>query len=80
MAITLDEAVALIHEKRQQEEKRHLKTFEEDSKLEVIDGRYGPYLSYDGKNFRLPKNMHQRATELTYEECMNIVKAPSKKK
>ena len=41
MTITLDETVALINEKRQQEEKRHLKTFQEDSKLEVIDGRYG---------------------------------------
>ncbi len=80
MAVTLDEAVALINEKRQQEEKRHLKTFIEDSKLEVIDGRYGPYISYDGKNFRLPKNMHQRAAALTYEECMNIVNAPAKKK
>ena len=80
MAITLEEAVALINEKRQQEEKRHLKTFEEDSKLEVIDGRYGPYLAYDGKNYRLPKNLHQRATELTYDECMNIIKTPVKKK
>ena len=80
MTVTLDEAVALINEKRQQEEKRHLKTFSEDSKLEIIDGRYGPYLSYNGKNFRLPKNMHQRAAELTYNECMNIVNAPAKKK
>ena len=80
MAVTLDEAVALINEKRQQEEKRHLKTFTEDSKLEVIDGRYGPYISYDGKNFRLPKNLHQRAATLTYEECMTIINTPVKKK
>ncbi len=73
MTITLDETVALINEKRQQEEKRHLKTFQEDSKLEVIDGRYGPYLAYDGKNYRLPKNMHQRAAELSFEECMAII-------
>ncbi len=80
MAVTLDEAVALINEKRQQEEKRHLKTFTEDSKLEVIDGRYGPYISYDGKNFRLPKNLHQRAAALTYEECMTIINTSVKKK
>ena len=80
MTITLEEAIALINEKRQQEEKRHLKTFEEDNKLEIINGRYGPYIAYDGKNFRLPKNMHQRATELTYEECMKIVNSPTKKK
>ncbi len=80
MAITLEEAITLINEKRQQEEKRHLKTFEEDSKLEIIDGRYGPYIAYDGKNFRLPKNMHQRAAELTYDECMKIINTPVKKK
>ena len=80
MTITLEEAIALIKEKRQQDEKRHLKTFEEDSKLEIINGRYGPYIAYDGKNFRLPKNMHQRAAELTYDECMKIVNSSAKKR
>ena len=80
MTITLEEAIALIQEKRQQEEKRHLKTFEEDAKLEVINGRYGPYIAYDGKNFRLPKNMYQRATELTYDECMKIINSSAKKR
>ena len=80
MAITLEETVALINEKRQQDEQKHLKVFEEDSKLEIINGRYGPYIAYDGKNYRLPKNMHQRAAELTYEECMKIVNTPVKKK
>ena len=74
MAITLNEAVGLIQEKRQQEEKRHLKTFAEDPKLEVLNGRYGPYIAYDGKNYRLPKNLHARAAELSYEEAMKIVK------
>jgi DNA topoisomerase-1 len=73
MAITLDQAIHLILEKRQQENKRHLKDFAEDSKLEVLNGRYGPYIAYDGKNYRLPKSMHARAAELTYEECMKIV-------
>ena len=74
MAITLDEAVALIQERRQQEEKRHLKTFPEDAKLEVLNGRFGPYIAYDGKNYRLPKNLHARAAELSYDEAMKIVK------
>ena len=80
MAITLDEAIALIEEKRQQDNQKHLKIFLEDPKLEVLDGRYGPYLSYDGKNYRLPKNMHDRAKELTYDECMKIIQSvPAKK-
>ena len=53
----------------------HLKKFDEDPKLEVINGRYGPYLVYDGKNYRLPKSMHEKAAELTYEECMKVIKA-----
>ena len=73
MTITLDESVALIQEKRQQEEKRHLKSFAEDPKLEVLNGRYGPYIAYDGKNYRLPKNLHARAAELSYDEAMKIV-------
>ena len=73
MSVTLDEAVTLIQQKRLQEEKKHIKKFEENDKLEVLNGRYGPYIAYDGKNYRLPKNLHSRAAELTYDECMKIV-------
>ena len=73
MTITLEKAIELINEKRQQETKKHLKFFMEDPKLEILNGRYGPYLSYDGKNFRLPKSMHEKVADLTYEECMKIV-------
>ena len=80
LTITLETAVSLINEKRQQEEQRHLKTFDEDEKMEVLNGRYGPYIAYDGKNYRMPKNLHDKAAELTYEECMDIVKnAPEPK-
>ena len=75
MAVTLEQAVSLITEKRRQEEERHLKTFKEDAKLEVLNGRYGPYIAYDGKNYRMPKAMHDKARELTYAECMEIVNA-----
>ena len=76
MAITLDESIALIREKREQDQKRHLKVFAEDLDLEVINGRYGPYIAYKGKNYRLPKALHQKAAELTYQECMDIVNTP----
>ena len=81
MTVTLETSVALIDLKRTQEKQKHLKTFAEDGKLEVLNGRYGPYLVYDGKNFRLPKNLHDKASELTYEQCMEIVNAaPAKSK
>ena len=81
MAVTLEEAVKLIEGKRKEEVQRHLKKFEEDPKLEVLNGRYGPYIAYDGKNYRLPKNIHDKAAELSYDECMAIVNdTPQKKK
>ncbi len=79
MTITLEEAISLIEEKRQQDNQKHLKIFLEDDKLEILNGRYGPYLSYDGKNYRLPKNLHEKAKQLTYDECMKIIQTPVKK-
>ena len=78
MAITLDEAIALIGAKRDEEDKRHLKKFDEDPKMEVMNGRFGPYIAYDGKNYRLPKAMHAKAAELTLEQCMEIVEKTKK--
>lgn len=80
MTVTLDTAISLIENKRKQEEQRHIKAFAEEPKLEVLNGRYGPYLAYDGKNYRLPKAQHARAAELTLEECMDIIKAAPVKK
>ena len=81
LTFTLEDSIKLIEDKRKEEKERHLKKFEEDAKLEVLNGRYGPYIAYDGKNFRLPKNLHERAAELTYEECMEIINnTPVKKK
>ena len=74
MSITLEECIQLIEGHRKEEADKHLRVFVEDDKLEVINGRYGPYLAYDGKNYRLPKSMHERAKELSYDECMAIIK------
>ena len=80
MTITLDRAIELIQEKRETEQKRHLKSFAEDDKLELLNGKYGPYIAYDGKNYRLPKNKMENVEALTYEECMTIIKeAPEPK-
>ena len=80
MAITLEQAIELINEKRSNEQKRHIKTFEEDEKLELLNGRYGPYIAYDGKNYRIPKAKQENVEALTYDECMTIIKeAPEPK-
>ena len=79
MDITLERAAELIQEKRLKEEQSHLKQFDEDPDLEVRAGRWGPYIAYKGKNYKLPKNDADRATELTYDECKKIIEAEAKK-
>lgn len=80
MTVTLADAIKLIAERREQERQRHIKSFEEDSTMQVLNGRFGPYITCDGKNYRLPKSLHERAAQLTYAECKEIVdKAPEPK-
>lgn len=83
MSVTLETAIELIEAKRKQEKERHIKAFEQDDKMELLKGRYGPYVAYDGKNYRIDKKLHERALagDLNFEECMEIVKnAPEPKK
>ncbi|MCR5849320.1 MAG: type I DNA topoisomerase [Bacteroidaceae bacterium] len=79
MEVTFEQAVIMVHRKHVEEAERHLRTFSEDAELEVLNGRYGPYIIYKGNNYRLPKAMHERAKELTYEECMQIVNEQGEK-
>ena len=72
LKITFEEAVIMIHKKHVEEEERHLKRFE-DIDMEILNGRYGPYIVYKGNNYRLPKNMHERVKDLTQEECLQVV-------
>ena len=78
MALTLDEAIAMIKDKRQQESQKHLKSFDADGKLQILNGRYGPYIAFDGKNYRIPKAMHATAAKLTFDQCMEIIEKQKK--
>lgn len=71
LSITLQDAIVLIAKKRKQEEEKHLKKFDDD--LEILNGHWGPYIAYKGKNYRIPKNQRETATDLTLEQCMEIV-------
>ena len=71
-SITVDEAIQLIKEKKEKESQKQIQSFEQDIKLLVLNGRYGPYITYDGANYKIPKNTEP--AKLTYEECMKIIK------
>ena len=76
--IDLEQAVALIKEKRKSEQEKHLKSFDDQPDLEVLNGRYGPYISYKGANYRLPKSVSDPKS-LTVEQCMDIINSQTKK-
>lgn len=82
LTVTLKEAVDIILEKRKQESERHIKTFEQDEQMELLKGRFGPYIAYHGANYRIDRKLHERALagDLSYEECMELVNnAPAPK-
>ena len=73
LEITLEQAIELIHEKRESESKKVIKTFDEEPELEILNGRYGPYISYKGSNYKIPKA--KVPAELTLAECNEIIQA-----
>ena len=75
--ITIEEAELLIREKAERETQKHIKSFPEDENLQLLNGRYGPYLSYNKKNYKLPKDVVPAA--ITYEQAMGIVNAAPEK-
>lgn len=75
--ITLETAITRIEEKRESDRNKLIKAF--DNGIQILNGRFGPYISYEKKNFKIPKT--KQAAELSLEECMELIaKEDSKKK
>ena len=74
MTITLARSVELIEAKRIADKERIIKTFPENEEVQVLKGKYGPYISIGRKNFRIPKDVEPDS--LTLEQCIEISKAP----
>ena len=72
LTITAEEAIALIEGKRVKDEQRFIKKFEEDPEMEILKGRFGPYISYQKANYHIPKTVTD-PTVLTLEDCKKII-------
>jgi DNA topoisomerase-1 len=78
MTVTEEEAIELILNKREEDANKYIKTFDEDSEVFVLNGRYGPYIKFGKKNVKIPKD--KKPEDLTFDECRELAdKAPEKK-
>jgi DNA topoisomerase-1 len=82
MTITLERAIDLIESKRRDDKNKVIKSFAEEPGIQVLNGRYGPYITFDRNNFKIPKS--KDPASLSLEECQSIIKSggtkPVKKK
>jgi DNA topoisomerase I len=77
LTVTLERAIELIEEKRKREREKLIKTYTEDPELQVLNGRWGPYISYKGKNYKVPRE--KNPGELSHQDCLHIIQEQEKK-
>lgn len=70
-SIELDRAIELIEEKREADKKKVIKIFEEEPELRVLNGRWGPYISFKKVNYKIPKKTDPES--LTLADCQKII-------
>ncbi len=74
LTINLDEAIAVIQNKQQSEARRHIRHYDEHDGIDIVNGRFGPYIICKKQNYYLTKPQQERAAELTLDECLDIIR------
>lgn len=77
-AIELDKAIELIENKRIADANRTIKVFDDNPEVQVLNGRFGPYIKAGKKNVKIPKDKDPK--ELTLKECLELAEATPEKK
>jgi DNA topoisomerase-1 len=77
MTITLERAIELIEGKRNDDKNKLIKSFKEEPGIQILNGRFGPYIAFDKKNFKIPKA--KDPASLSLEECQAIIKTGGSK-
>lgn len=71
LTISCERAIELIEESRKKASERLIKTFEQDVELQILNGRWGPYIVHKGNNYKIPKGSEPQ--QLTFDDCMKII-------
>ena len=78
LEIQMDEAIVLIEDKEKKDAEKIIKIFEEEPGLEVLNGRFGPYIKFEKSNYKIPKGTDPK--ELTIDDCKKIIAEGGKDK
>jgi len=76
--ISIERAIEIIEAKKEQMKNALCRTFDEEPDMQILKGRFGPYISYQKKNYKIPKNINPE--EITLEQCRNIIENAQEKK
>ena len=71
LEIQIDEAVVLIEDKEKKDAEKIIKIFNEEPELQVLNGRFGPYIKFEKNNFKIPKGTDPKV--LTIDDCKKII-------
>lgn len=77
LTVTLEDAESLLKAKDEAEAKRIIKTFPENPDMQVLNGRYGPYISYGKKNYKIPEGVEP--ADLNLETCFKVIDLQNQK-
>lgn len=76
MSVSAETAIQLIEKKREDDKNKIIKTFAEEPELQILNGRFGPYIAYKKSNYKIPKKQDPAA--LSLEECMKLIEEEEK--
>ena len=77
LTLSMERAIEIIKAKREAEHNKMIKTFTEDPKMLVLNGRFGPYISFEKKNYKIPKTM--KPDQLSYTDCLALIEKSKNK-
>ena len=77
MAVTFEEAEQMLREKKEQEAQKIIKQFPDNPDMQILNGRYGPYIAYQKKNYKIPNNVNP--ADLNLEACFKVIELQNQK-
>lgn len=77
LSVTLEEAEQMLKDKQEAEAKKVIKTFSENPDLQILNGRYGPYIAYQKKNYKIPENVEP--ADLNLDACFKVIELQKEK-